>query len=122
MILFKPYHVPLILSGRKTQTRRLGKKRWIVGAVHQAKVSYMAKPFASIKVKMLWKEKLGQINHVGAIAEGYDDVNAYLEAFEKIYGAADMQQEVWVLDFERVEAHTASGDTREEIEGIGRRR
>ena len=104
MILFKPYHVPLILSGRKTQTRRLGKKRWNVGAVHQAKVSYMAKPFASIKVKMLWKEKLGQINHVGAIAEGYDDVNAYLEAFEKIYGAADMQQEVWVLVFERVEA------------------
>ena len=34
MILFRPQHVGPILDGRKTQTRRLGKRRWREGAIH----------------------------------------------------------------------------------------
>ena len=41
MILFQEEHVQPILDGHKTQTRRLGKKRWNVGAVHQCKLNYL---------------------------------------------------------------------------------
>lgn len=102
MILFKPYHVDLILSGRKTQTRRLGKKRWLVGSVHQAKVSYMAKPFASIKVLNIRYELLVPMSESDAHAEGYESTEAYLRAFKEIYKYPldEANPYCWVLDFE----------------------
>ena len=102
MILFKQYHVPLILEGHKTQTRRRGKKRWIVGHVHQAKVSYMAKPFANLRVVAVRSEPLGRISDADARAEGYLGRSDYLVAFEQIYGTYNPDEVVWVLDFERV--------------------
>ena len=104
MILFKQYHADLILAGTKTQTRRKGKKRWTLGKVYQAKVSYMAKPFAWLKVTAIWQERLGAMTDEDAVAEGYTRRAHYFNVFESIYGDADMQQLVWVLVFKRVPA------------------
>ena len=108
MILFKAYHAPLILAGKKTQTRRRGKKRWIVGHTHQAKVSYMAKPFATLRVLALREEPLSHISDADAIAEGYLNRNDYFQAFLNIYGENDPDEVVWVLAFECVPSPQAA--------------
>ena len=108
MILFKPYHVPLILAGTKTQTRRKGKKRWIIGHVHEAKTSYMAKPFARLKGTAIRQERLGAMTEGDAVAEGYTNRAHFFNVFESIYGDADMEQQVWVLAFECVPAPQAA--------------
>ena len=95
MLLFKPEHVPLILDGTKTQSRRLwwDKKknqlaehsRCKVDAIHMAKTMMLSrKYFAKLKILRVWKEKLGDISREDAIAEGYKDGNDYLQAFFRI--------------------------------------
>ena len=89
MILFKEQHVPLILSGRKTQTRRLWKhgSRVKVGNVYQARTRMLDKSstFALLRVKQvrtMWK--LDDITPEDAWAEGYDSVGEFLAAFRAI--------------------------------------
>jgi hypothetical protein len=103
MILFKPEHIPMILAGRKTQTRRIGRRRWKVGSIHQARVSYYAKPFANLRIMAVRQECLGDITEADAIAEGYGRVAEYQEVFRRIYGFWEPDTPVWVIDFEVVE-------------------
>ena len=107
-MIFKREHVPMILDGRKTQTRRTGKKRWNVGAVHQCKTSYTSKPFAMVRILRVWQERLGGINWRDAIAEGYPSQIEYLEAFYRIYkipwwDTQPLNEPVWCVEFELVE-------------------
>ncbi|MGB9886282.1 MAG: ASCH domain-containing protein [Moorellales bacterium] len=103
MLLFKPEHAELIVSGRKTQTRRLGRKRWKVGSVHQCRTSRRAKPFALVRITGVRRERLGDISEEDVRREGYGSVEAYRKAFERVYGFWDPEAEVWVVDFEPVE-------------------
>jgi hypothetical protein len=100
MILFKPEHVEPILRGQKTQTRRTGHKRWKVRSVHQAKTNYKDAPFADLLITRVRSEQLGAISENDARKEGYPSVEAYQEAFGRIYGWWKPKTEVWVLDFE----------------------
>lgn len=100
MILFKPEHVEPILSGRKTQTRRLGRKRWKVGSIHQCKLNYRTEPFTRVKVTAVRQERLGNIPEGDIRNQGYSSVKAYREASERIYGFWDPGAEVWVVEFE----------------------
>ncbi len=110
MLLFKPEHVPLILNGTKTQTRRIWKrKRCNVGAVHLAKTMMLSKDyFAKLKILRVWEERLGDISQADAIAEGYQDGNDYLNAFFTINKIGDTFHDriiwlkglVWCVEFE----------------------
>ena len=86
MILFRPEHAELILSGRKTQTRRIWKKpRARVGSIHLAKTKMLSKDyFARLKICGLAAERLGDISEDDAQAEGYPSVFVYLKEFQKI--------------------------------------
>lgn len=115
MMLFKPEHVELILAGRKTQTRRLGKRRWNVGAVHQCATRLFDPDavFARVRILALRRERLSVVSPLEAWREGYDSVPAYLAAFYRINGEDPPDPLVWVVEFELVEATevaTVSGE------------
>ena len=107
MILFRKEHIEPILSGEKTQTRRLGKKRWNVGAIHQCKRDYMGEPFARVRILAVNGEKpLLNISQADVEAEGYGNREEYTVAFARInkmsYSSA-LWCCPWVVDFELVD-------------------
>ena len=103
-MLFKAEHIEPIQRRKKTQTRRAGRKRWIVGNCYQCRTSFRKedKPFAYIRVTDLREEFLGQISDKDARKEGYPHVPAYKKAFKRIYGGWDPHQLVWVIDFVKI--------------------
>jgi hypothetical protein len=104
MISFKPEHVRPILEGRKTQTRRLGKKRWNVGAVHQCRTRlFDGEPFASVRITSVRRERLGEISDDDVEREGYKTLADFRGAWETIYRRPfENDLEVWVVDFKLV--------------------
>lgn len=111
MILFRPEHVAPILAGAKTQTRRMGDKRWNVGAVHQCKTTLFSPdpPFAHVRILDVAQERLRSISHDDAVAEGYTGIGTFLTAFYAINRmATDADPRVWVVRFE-VEEVTSDG-------------
>ena len=102
MILFRPEHVDAILAGRKTQTRRLGKRRWNVGSTHQLATRLFdpAAVFARAVIRDVGWEVLAGISREDADAEGYDSPHAFLQAFQRINPRASLSDGVWVVRFE----------------------
>jgi hypothetical protein len=106
MILFKPEHVPMILSGRKTQTRREGKRRWNVGAVHAC---YTRPPFAKggaepfCRVRIIDVRRshpLASMSAEAVYAEGYDSWEDFWSVWCEINGGgASPSAQPWVVEF-----------------------
>jgi hypothetical protein len=101
MISFKLEHVQPILEGWKTQTRRLGRKRWNVGAIHQCRTRpFDGEPFARVRITSVRRERLGDISGGDVAREGYRSRRDYRRAWEAIYGSPwEDDLEVWVVDF-----------------------
>lgn len=105
MLLFKAEHVDPIKNDIKTQTRRLGKIRWKVGSIHQAKTGYKKDDtFSHLQIKAVRQEPLGCITEADARAEGYNSISEYIEVFKRIYGKWIPEELVCVIDFKRVPA------------------
>lgn len=109
MILFRPEHVEMILSGRKTQTRRLGKRRWKVGGVHACYTRPPfakggAEPFARVHILGVRQELLAEISDDDIHAEGYDSFPEYLKVLCDINGGGmSTTALLWVVNFEVVQ-------------------
>lgn len=104
MILFRPEHIASILEGRKTQTRRMGAKRWNVDALHQCRTRMLDETscFARVRILDVRREQLLDITEEDARAEGYETRRDFLEAFHRINPKAAPNPEVWVVTFARV--------------------
>lgn len=109
MILFKPEHVGPILRDEKTHTRRRGRARWKVGAVHQARTNMPwqdpAGHFVDLEILDVQPSLLLEMTDHDARLEGYPDVGAYIEAFCRInrMSREDAVLEVlWDVTFKRV--------------------
>ena len=104
MILFRPENVPKILDETKDQTRRLGKKRWNVGSIHQAKTKLFGEPFARLRIMAVRQEKLCDISDEDVKREGYSTRAEYYDAFVAInrLGTYTLGELVWVVDFKLV--------------------
>jgi hypothetical protein len=127
---FKPELAQKILKGEKTQTRRTVKPGerlvnlkeggkfviWrkdtgLASLVHkrikwQTGQSYSIQPgrgkpglgrFLLLDIR---RELVRDISEEDAIAEGFNSISKFLEAFESINGKAALDKEVWVLTFE----------------------
>lgn len=107
-MLFKPEHVEPILSGRKTQTRRLWPhgRRAVPGSLHWAatKLYDPTARFARLRIESVEQEPLGWVTPLDARAEGYDGVEEFLAVFDRINGNTPRQTLVWVVSFEVVAA------------------
>lgn len=109
MILFKEEHVEKILSGKKTETRRLWSKPHAnVGSLHKAKTKMLSKEyFALLRIVDVYQERLGDITEEGVKAEGYSSLEEYKSVLEKINKKSkflwDDDQLVYVIKFKVVE-------------------
>jgi hypothetical protein len=111
VLLFKDYHIAMILAGEKWQTRRSWKKaRAKIGAIHLAKVKMLSREyFARLLILAVYEERLGDISEEDARAEGYQTKYDYLVAFQKINHISDddftdmLKMIVYVVKFKAVE-------------------
>ena len=86
MLLFKPEHKDLILSGRKIESRRLWKTwRVNVRSIQKAKLKMLSPEFfAKLYIYDRWVERLGDISDESVHNEGYDSREAYFAALAEI--------------------------------------
>lgn len=106
-MLFQPEHLKLIKKGKKTQTRRIWKRKMVkeggVYAAHNSEKGIFQRkedaPFF-IRVKKVWKEQLGDISESDAIAEGAKNREEFKRVWKQINGSWDPEQEVFVVKFE----------------------
>lgn len=86
MILFQKWFRDQILEGGKTETRRLGKKRWNVGSIHMATTNRFdpAATFAQVLIQEVEEVRIGDIDDEGARREGFHDRSAFLTTFHHL--------------------------------------
>lgn len=102
-MLFTEKHISMVLSGKKTQTRR----RWDspqvkVGNSYRATTDLFtprAEAPAYIEIVDLRTEPLGEIDTTDAAAEGGYSVDEFVDLWTEMHGEWNPDEEVWVIDF-----------------------
>ncbi len=103
-MLFKPEHIPLIIIGEKTESRRMWEKARVnVGSFQQVKDKIFTKEhFGYIEILSISKEHLLDITEEGAKREGNYSRENYIALFYKIYPDAGENPELFVISFRYV--------------------
>lgn len=100
VILFKPEHVQPIKFHQKVETRRVWKNQRVKeGKVYQARTKLFGTAFTYLRILAVRKERLAEIDAIGAIAEGYRSVEEFQQAWIRINGEWDPDIEVYVVRF-----------------------
>ncbi len=114
------YTLDLLLSGRKTQTRRIakagetaipaddriiavqthGRDKYRVGKTYAVQPSRTAASVARIRLIGLKRERAGDISLEDAQAEGYASREEFFATWQQIHGANALDLAVWALTFE----------------------
>jgi hypothetical protein len=115
--------VDLVLSGRKTQTRRVikpneaavrtrdneiqsilhnNRTKWVVGKIYAVQPARAQTQVAQIKITGLSSESVGRISNEDALAEGFDSPEAFFEVWKRMHGEDSLELQVWVVTFELV--------------------
>lgn len=107
MLLFKPELVPLILSGRKTQTRRVWRSPPVRrGRIYLAKTELLSRDwFARLEILDLRKERLGDITPDSVHAEGYDRIEDFQAIWRSCYSRWIPSKVVDVVEFRVIESN-----------------
>ena len=108
-MLFKETHVPMILNGTKTATRRVWKRPMVkVGGIYKAKLQMLSKDyFAKIKITKLYQQHLWEIKKEDVLKEGYKTLKGFREIWIKINGVWDSDSKVDVIEFELIKEKSA---------------
>ena len=111
MILFKPERVNDILAGRKTVTRRRGRRRWKLGSIHQARTSLFSEPFARLYIVsvapehyVFQRDGLREIHttesrQAEALREGFERPQDFFNAWRDMHGIKALDQPCWRVEF-----------------------
>lgn len=106
MLLYKKRFIPHILGKvepLKNTTRRLGKKRWNIGAIHTFKTNYNNdSAFARARILRVYRQYLFDMTEDDAFREGFWTLEDFKKAWIGINGSWT-NIEVWVIDFLVVE-------------------
>lgn len=106
MLLYKKRFIPHILGEiepQKKTTRRGGKLRWRIGAIHTFKTNYNNdSAFARAKILRVYRQYLFDMDEDDAFREGFWNLEDFKKAWIKINGSWT-NMEVWVIDFVVVE-------------------
>jgi len=104
-MLFKPFHIPMIRSGLKVETRRLW-KRWHVreGGTYPAQDKF-CKPRIEcpiIRCVARYQQRLGDMTEENAKMEGGYTLEQFQGTFKAITGKWDSHLVVYVVRFEYI--------------------
>ena len=106
-ILFQRQFVDAIREGRKTVTRRRGKRRWKVGSIHQcytrpAFARPPGQPFARVQIVSVFFEPWpghGCNREWDARCEGFSSWEEFLNAYTEINGVSSTGEGCWRVEF-----------------------
>lgn len=120
-MLFRKVLADKILSGQKTQTRRLckpgenwqifppipatvldknGRIKWQVGRDYAIQVKRGGNAIGRFRIKDIRREIVAQISEDDAKAEGFDGRNEFFTTWDSINGSDETNQYCWVIEFE----------------------
>jgi hypothetical protein len=99
MALFKRKLIPLVLSGVKTQTRRIHKRSWVIGHTYKIKDSYYCKGLGTIKITRAFKQRIGDISEQDVQKEGFKNREEFIQTWININKAWNPDLIVTVYEF-----------------------
>jgi hypothetical protein len=99
-MMFKRELLDLVISGKKTQTRRLHKRVLKVGRIYALKRSWIEFTGDYIKIIRVTRQKLSEVNEDEAGKEGFGSIEEFQKAWIRINGSWNPEMEVIVYDFE----------------------
>lgn len=99
-MIFKKEFLPLILSGRKTQTRRIHSRLLRVGHIYSIQVNRTKSTGHYLKVTNLYHQTLKQVTEADAVKEGFSKLDEFKQAWISINGSWDPKLKVVVYEFE----------------------
>jgi len=98
-MLWKRPYVTMILEGRKTATRRRARPMVRVGRAYRIRVGFYEFLPRRILVESMRRQRLGEMTEADATREGVQNLSAFRDEWEAIYGGWDPSEEVWVVEF-----------------------
>ena len=100
MVLFKQKHIDLILSGRKTQTRRIHKRPLKIGKTYGIRRTWFEKSIAKITILRAFRQRLGDISIEDIQKEGYNNIWEFRKEWEEIHGPGNWNPDQVVMAYE----------------------
>lgn len=104
-MMFDKQTVDLILSGKKTQTRRLRRddnRPAVPGNIHKLKIDRTGKVYGYIEIISCEKAVFGDITLADAKKEGFKNIEEYTEYFISVNGEVNKSTKIWVINFKLV--------------------
>jgi hypothetical protein len=102
-MMFKRDLLDLVLSGVKTQTRRLHKRVLREGRIYTLKRNWSESTGKHIKITRVTHQRLGDVSEEEADKEGFSSIDEFRSAWIRINGSWDPDMVVTVYDFELTE-------------------
>ncbi len=102
-MMFKKDLLAMVLSGRKTQTRRLHKHPLKEGRVYSLKRNWKLTTGEYIRITKVFPQKLSDITQEEIIKEGFSSLDEFREVWIRINGSWDPKMVVTVYEFELAE-------------------
>ena len=99
-MMFKRELLDLVVSGKKTQTRRLHKRVLREGRIYALKRSWIESTGDYIKITRVTRQKLGEVTEEEAEKESFSSIDEFRIAWIRINGSWDPETMVVVYDFE----------------------